>query len=381
MTGGPNLSLALSTLLFEWRRYMAAIVALASAGVLVLGMSGLFVGLISGYTATIDRSRADILVLPPNAKSLNNSGGMPARILPLVYMNPNVTEVRDLDGDGGRFYGPGRHDPEYVQASVVDPIPGAVTLPVDFTEQVREALSIPYNIAVDKTALKKLGIQLGSEATFNGHIVRVAAVLENYPNFDSPNIIMSRQTLREMGRANTSRIGPLMVRTRSADPKEIQAVVDQLNQNANGQYRAWTRPALRAATLDDFLNQSIIALFMWAATVLGLLVGIMITWQTLRGAILANIKELASLRALGVSMGSLRLIVMELSFWVGIAGLFFTAGLIFLIYLLAKLGGVPFGFMMSWIITCAIMLMIIALASGFFSLGVLKKSQPADLLR
>src|SRR5262249_40959893 len=143
----------------------------------------------------------------------------------------------------------------------------------------------------------------------------------------------------------------------------------------------WTRPELRNATLDSFLNESIIALFMWASTVLGLLVGIMITWQTLRGAILANIKELASLRALGVSMGSLRVIVMELSFWVGVAGLIVTAGLMILIYVLAKFGGVPFGFMPSWVIICAIMLMIIALASGFFSLGVLKKSQPADLLR
>jgi putative ABC transport system permease protein len=373
------LSLALSTLLFEWRRYMAAIVALASAGVLVLGMSGLFVGLISGYTATIDRSRADIMVLPPNAKSLNNSGGMPARILPLVYLNPSVTEVRDLDGDDGRFYGPGKSDPEYVSVSIVDPIPDAVTLPTDFSEATRQALTVPYNIAVDRTLLRRLGVELGSQATFRGHAVRVAAILDGYPALDNPVIVMSRQTLREMGRANTTRLGPLMVRVR--DPRQAETVRDQLNAISNNQYRAWTRAGLHAATLDSFLNESIIALFMWAATILGLLVGIMITWQTLRGAILANIKELASLRALGVSMGSLRLIVMELSFWVGVAGLVVTAGLMALIALLARLGGVPFGFMPSWIITSAIMLMIIALASGFFSLGVLKKSQPADLLR
>jgi ABC-type multidrug transport system fused ATPase/permease subunit len=54
-----------------------------------------------------------------------------------------------------------------------------------------------------------------------------------------------------------------------------------------------------------------------------------ITWQTLRGAILANIKEFASLRALGVSMGDLRMIVMELGFWVGIAGLAATGVLVF----------------------------------------------------
>jgi putative ABC transport system permease protein len=165
------------------------------------------------------------------------------------------------------------------------------------------------------------------------------------------------------------------------DADQAEQVRDELNAISNHQYRAWTRSGLHAATLDSFLNESIIALFMWAATVLGLLVGIMITWQTLRGAILANIKELASLRALGVSMGSLRFIVMELSFWVGIAGLVVTAGVMALIAVLAGFGGVPFGFMPSWIITCAIMLMIIALASGFFSLGVLKKSQPADLLR
>ena len=373
------MSLALSTLLFEWRRYMAAMVALASAGVLVLGMSGFFVGLISGYTATIDRSRADIIILPPNAKSLNNSGGMPARILPLVYLQKDVSEVRDLDDDGGRFYGPNKSEPTYVNVSIIDPIPGAVTLPTDFSEATREALSVPFNIALDRTALKRLGVQLGSKATYNGRAVRIAAVLDGYPNLDNPNIVMSRQTLRQMGRANTARLGPLMVRVR--DPALAEQVRDQLNAIADKQYRAWTKEELHNATLNDFLNQSIIAVLMWASTLLGLGVGIMITWQTLRGAILANIKELASLRALGVSMGSLRLIVMELSFWVGIAGLFLSAGLMALIWMLARWGGVPFGFMPSWIATCAIMLMVIALASGFFSLGVLKKSQPADLLR
>jgi putative ABC transport system permease protein len=294
-------------------------------------------------------------------------------------MNPNVTEVRDLDGDDGRFYAPGKPDPEYVSLSVVDPDPDAVTLPTDFSESVRQALTVPYNIAVDRSLLKRLGVHLGSEATFRGHVVRVAALLSGYPSIDNPVIISSRQTLREMGRANTNRLGPLMVRIR--DASQAEQVRDQLNAIANDQYRAWTRAQLHQATLDDFLNQSIIALFMWAATVLGLLVGIMITWQTLRGAILANIKELASLRALGVSMGSLRLIVMELSFWVGIAGLAFTAGLMVLIAVLANMGSVPFGFMPNWVVICAVMLMIIALASGFFSLGVLKKSQPADLLR
>ncbi|MES1197001.1 MAG: ABC transporter permease [Pseudomonadota bacterium] len=374
------MSLALSTLIFEWRRYMAAVVALSAAGVLVLGLSGLFVGLISGYTATIDRSRADIMILPPDAKSLLNSGGMPARIMPMIYQHPDVTEVRDLDGDWGRFYGPGKKDPENVNASIIDPIPGAVTLPTDFPESARQALSIPFNVAVDRTALVRLGVKLNDEATFNGRVVRIAAILDGYPNVDNPGIIMSRQTLRLMGHANTSRLGPLMVKVRN--PAEAEQVRDQLNAISNHQYRAWTKEELRSKTLDEFVNgPGIIAIMMWAAVFLGLFVGIIITWQTLRGAILANVKEFASLRALGVSMGSLRIVVMELSFWVGVAGLFLTAALMIMITLLAKMGGVLIGFMPSWVIVSCIMLMLIAILSGMFSLGVLKQSQPADLLR
>jgi putative ABC transport system permease protein len=36
---------------------------------------------------------------------------------------------------------------------------------------------------------------------------------------------------------------------------------------------------------------------------------------------------------------------------------------------------------MSWVITVAILLTVISIFSGLLSLGVLKKSQPADLLR
>jgi len=41
-SAGISLSLALSTLIYEWRRYLAAVIALAVAGLLVLAMTGMF---------------------------------------------------------------------------------------------------------------------------------------------------------------------------------------------------------------------------------------------------------------------------------------------------------------------------------------------------
>lgn len=129
------------------------------------------------------------------------------------------------------------------------------------------------------------------------------------------------------------------------------------------------------------MKESFIAIMLGFSLFLGILIGVAITWQTLRGAIMANIKEFASLRALGVSMGSLRRIVLELSFWVGIAGVFAAFVLTWAVSLLASSSGLTMSFPPAMVMMVSAMLVVIALLSGFLSLGVLKKSQPADLLR
>ena len=129
------------------------------------------------------------------------------------------------------------------------------------------------------------------------------------------------------------------------------------------------------------MKEQFIGVMLGFSMFLGLLIGIGITSQTLRGAILANVKEFASLRALGVSIGSLNLIVLELSFWVGVAGLLATAVLVSGVAMLAQSGGIPMSFPLSNVVSTALFLLLIAMLSGLMSLGVMKKSQPADLLR
>jgi len=79
------MSLALSTLLFEWRRYMAAVMALALSGLLVLAMTGVFIGIGKGFTAAIERSRADVIIMQPGATQLFGGGmAVPRRFIPLA---------------------------------------------------------------------------------------------------------------------------------------------------------------------------------------------------------------------------------------------------------------------------------------------------------
>jgi putative ABC transport system permease protein len=404
------MSLALATLLYEWRRYMAAVVALAFSGLLVLAQVGMFVGIGKGFTAQIDRARADIMVLGPGAKALfGGPSGLPRRMIPLVYSHPEVTQVAPLDGSGGRFQnilspeeqakieartkaaaksgkgakgkgGEANRKTEFVNVTVIDPIPGYVTVPTDYNQSMIEALRRPYAVAVDQTALKRLGVKKGDKALYNGKTITIAVVTTGYPNIIQPTLVMSRDTLRMLGEADTGqRVGPLMVEIR--DPARAEIVAAQLNKKGDGKFRAWTRQELADANSGAMLDDQIIGIMLGFSAFLGLLIGVAITWQTLRGAIMANIKEFASLRALGVSMGDLRNVVMELSFWVGIVGVLAAGLLTWLVTLLASAGGVPMSFPPMLVGIVAVFLIIIAMLSGFLSLGILKNSQPADLLR
>ncbi|HEY3697546.1 ABC transporter permease [Phenylobacterium sp.] len=380
------MSLALATLVHEWRRYLAAVIALAFSGLLVLAQVGMFTGIVHAVTATIDRSRAQIVIMPPKRESLveNGPAALPARIAPQIYLNPEVAEVASFDGAGAPWLnipGPGGKQVALnVAMRAVDPRLGAVTLPVDYGESVRVALMEPYAVAVDRTALGRLGARLGDRALLAGRTVRVAALLDGYADINQVSVVMSRDTMRMLGvGVRNETTGPLLVALK--DPSRTLAVRDQLNAVSRGAYRAWTRQDLARANEGAMIKHQVIGLMLGFSLFLSLLIGVGVTSQTLRGAILSNVREFASLRALGVPLKALRLIVLELSLWVGVAGLALAAGFTFLVAQAGALSGLPMSFPVPWVACVAVLLLLIALGSGMMSMGVLRKAQPADLLR
>ena len=379
------MSLALSTLIYEWRRYLAAVIALSVAGLLVLAMTGMFMGMSKSFTATIDRSPAEVMVLPPDANTLfANNSGQPRRIVPQIYAHSEVLEVQALNFNfafWSNFPKDGRPaKSEGVRVVFVNPIRGAVTLPNDFTDDLIQALQEPYAVIVDRTSLGKLGVRVGDSAKINGSAGWVRDTTSGYPSMFNATVFVSPQTAKLLHLDNDGpRVGPLMVKIKH--PARALQVAAELNALSKGQYKAWSREELSKASQKSMLKEGGIAIMIGFAVVVGAFIGVVITWQTLQGAILANIKEFASLRALGVSMWSLRLIVMELSLWVGVAGLLLTALLTSLVWILSKASGVPLDFPLFIDVPVAVALLVIAIMSGALSLGVLRKSQPADLLR
>ena len=383
------MSLALATLIYEWRRYMAAVVALAFSGMMVLVMLGLFTGIIHADFATTERSRADIFILPVKVTSMvNSNASLPARVQPQIFLNPHVTEVRSVEETFGSWVntpGPGeRQVQKFINVWGVDPVPGAVTLPIDYSEAQRVALMEPGAVAIDASNLAALGAKLNGKASINGHTVYVRAILHNYQSLEQPALAASRDTVRRLSRASNPAsgnedTGPLMVRI--DNPLQADTVVAELNATSHGAYRAWTTKQFNQANENAVMSQQIVGVMLVFLTVMAILIGIGITSQTLRGAILSNIREFASLRALGISMFSLRWIVVEMSIWAGVAGIGVAGLITWLASVAAGSAGLPLVIRPQPALMICAMLMVIAVASGALAMGVLKHSQPADLLR
>ncbi len=380
------MSLALATLLHEWRRYLAAVLALAFSGVLILSQVGLVTGILTAYTATIDRSPADIVIMPPKAQSLMGTtvAEVPSRIRPRMYLHPEVAavdtwEVNIADWTNIPKAG-GEQVRTYARVAMVDPTPGSVTLPTDFPEAARRALETPMVVVVDASALKKLGVAVGDPVILRGQTLQVAATVTGYANIEIPTAFVSRDTLIRLRMLTSGdRSGLLLLKLKH--PERAAEVRDFLNAQADGEYRAWLPKDLSRANGAEFMQEQVVGILLGFSLVLALLIGIGITSQTLRGAVASNIREFASLRALGVSMGALRGVVVELAFWVGIAGLLVTALLMGCVLAAARLNNIAMSLPLAYVGEVAVLLMAIALVSGFLSLGALSRSQPAELLR
>ena len=237
----------------------------------------------------------------------------------------------------------------------------------------------PGAVLADATDMAKLGLEGGARiAEVNGQRVEVVGVVEGFRSIGGATLLMSRATAQALlGGQDPERVGYLTLRLASgADRMRVAA---ELEAGIPG-VRVMSPEDLSALSQSYWLMESGTGVGFLFSTLLGLAVGVAITSQTLRAAVLGSLREYATLRALGVPLGALRGVVLEQSFWIGLAGLALTA--VAAALLLWAATAVVAVAMPWWAAAAtAAFTLIVALGSGFLSLGPLLKTEPAELLR
>ena len=382
MTGAKGtVSLARSTLVYEWKRYLAAVLAVAFSGLLVLVQVGLLLGQFGTVTVIVDRAQADLWVVAANTESFDLAREMPSRIEMRLRMHPEVESVQQMvSGLGDWRTRDGGKVTVYVWG--LDTDPDSLSWPVSLEPALREQLRQVGSVLVDVVDLDKLEAGIGEGAEINNRRIKVAGLMEGFRAIGGANVLSSITTARELqGEALDSDYAQYFL-VKLADPARAAQVRDQLQPwKEDPEFWVLTPAELSALSQGYWLLESGSGVSFGFSAILALLVGVAITSQTLRAAILAALREYATLRALGVSLQSLRSVVLEQALWVGLAGLLVTGLLTWIIYLTAKANYVAVAFPWWAIAGAAFFTIVVALLSGLLSLQPLYKTEPAELLR
>ena len=376
------LSLARSSLRHEFHRYVPAILAVAFASLLLLIQMALLLGLFGIVTAVIDRSGAQIWLTCPRLPSFDQATDIPARSALALKALPEVAATEDVEMINAQVRIPGG---AMIAATVVgyDLRPGGFVMPREFRPVLANAMRLPDGVIVDHADADKLHAKLGTVLEINGVRAPVVGFTRHFRGVGGVYLFTSLQSARQFS-GNGIQVPAMttFVAARLHHPELADQVRDAVQPKSSDRtFDAWTGRGLSRHSQLYWLLETGMGVGVLFSALIGVVVGVVITSQTLRGIILASLKEYATLRAMGVSVSSLRTIVLELAAWIGAFGLVVTGVVAYALAFIADRSSVSLDFPWWTIAATVVFTFAVAFASGFIALRVLYTAEPSELLR
>ncbi|HUW53119.1 MAG TPA: ABC transporter permease [Rhodanobacter sp.] len=374
-------ALARKTLIYEWRRFLPAMLAVGFAGLLQLLQLALVLGIFGSTSVYITGSSADVWVGYPGTQNVGSGRTIDPDVESRILMDPAVQRVEPYIWVDGDWRGPHETGGISVFVSGIDPSPEGLMFSKALLPSLRARLAEPDAVVVDRSVLDQLGVNIGETATINGHQVTVVGISSGLRALGGVNVLTSLSTARELDGDPTD-IGPTYLVAKLRDPKQADAVAARLRgDTAFGPYTTWSakdfaRISVRYWMFDTGAGAGVLFL---AGIVF--LVGAVITSQTLIAAVNGSMREYATLNALGVGVGALRRVVLEQAFWVGALGLLGAGVLGVVLMLLAHSQDVPVVLNVPAALACIALVMGLAAVSGLAAMRSLRRADPATLLR
>ena len=371
--------LARKTLIHEWRRFLPAMLAVAFSGLLLLMQAALVFGIFGSAATYITASNADLWVGYPGTQSIELGRPIGPAARTALLMDPGVARVEPFAWVDGDWRGPAGTGGVSVFVSGISPEPDGMIFSDVLTPAQRASLKEPFAVIVDRADLDKLGVPIGGQALINGDLVRIVGVANGIRALGGVNVVASLDTARALDN-DTGGTEVAYYVAKLKPGADADAVAARIDTSAHG-YAVWTASSFARRAVFYWMFQTGAGLGVIFLAVVVFIVGAIITSQTLMGAIAGSVREYATLHALGVSLGSLRRVVLEQAAWIGVCGL--VAGVLLSLGLtgLAKWQDVPVELNLPAWIACAALVMGIALVSGAAAVRALRSADPALLLR
>jgi putative ABC transport system permease protein len=383
------MSYSLATLWYERQRFLPGILAVAFSALLMSLQFGLLLGLFSITSLPIDHTDADVWMGAPSVLSVDL--GEPIREDAWTFLasqpevDPNQVEIY-LQGFAYWSKPQGGRELCMVIGSHLerDSLGRIDALTMDKAD----LLAQPGSVVVDESDLGRLGIKgVGDTAEVSGRKVRVVGLTTGVKSLAGPYVFCSLSTARALLRVLPDQVTYVLARCKNRANRDqlVERMRAELKQgkakDEPGKFSIFTRDQFSFQSRWHWLTKTKAGIAIGYAAALGLLVGAVVTSQTLYAATIASAKEYAVLRALGIPRWRMAGMVLAQAFWVGVVGealglpaLYLLAGIATSLGALVQLPG--------WLlILTAVVTMGMALLSGAAALRSLRQIEPGLLLR
>lgn len=292
------LTLASRNLLHDRLRFIATLVGIIFAVVLVMIQMGLFLGFGQMVTTMIDHAPIDLWVVPKNAKCFEDPSLLDLKLRDRVTAVDGVATVIPLviGFSDWRLEG-GEMTPVFIVGA---DLRDAALQPWNVVEGNVQALSERGTVAVDRSYFERLGASgIGSTAEVRGRRVRVVAVTDGIRSFTTtPYVFVDLKNARTYTGTPNDRASSLLVRLNKGADREkvLQAVRAQV-----GSAEVVTSDQFRSRSRSFWLFGTGAGAALFGGALLGVIVGTVIVAQTLYSSTKDHLNEFATLRAMGSS--------------------------------------------------------------------------------
>lgn len=359
------------------QRLLPAVLAVCFSALLVIVQFGLVLGFFSLNSLPIDHSRADLWVADPTIQAYDLGQPIDEDWRSRVASEPEVVRTET-----------------YLQTTVAARRPGVKTVLFllvgsrqeadalgavqDLTPPLRARLSAPDTVVIDETSLHRLGFDHpGGFIEISGRSVQIVGILSGAISTALPLMFCSLETARRLFRG----LPPdqtTYILARCRDPEDAPRVARRLRER----YRmaAFTSAEFSKKTRLYWLTRTKGGLATGWSALLGLIVGGVITSQTLYSATLAYRREFAVLRAFGIPRRRLTGSVLILAFWVGCIGVVAAVLLAFGLVPVAAVIGLPQLLPPGLLAATAAATLLMAVLASVLALRSVQRIDPAELL-
>ncbi|HEY7313329.1 MAG TPA: ABC transporter permease [Gemmataceae bacterium] len=372
------MSYTLAILWHERRRFLPAVMAVAFSALLAALQCGLLLGTFSSVSVPIDHADAEIWIGCPEVVTIDLGRPIPESWRSRL----SLPEIEQRE--------------EYVQGYAYWRKPsGALELVIVIGSRLHKSslgkvhalnetlcrrLTEPAAVVVDEGDVGRLDIASDDyRAEVNGKNVKVVGKVRGLKGLPGPYLFCSLETARAILRLRSHDSTYLLARCRRSEDAAV--VAERLRQRYPRDMDVLTREQFSLRSRCHWLIQTGGGTALLCAALLGLLVGAVVTGQTLYAATLASLREYAVLRALGTPRWRIAATIQSQAFCVGVIGVLTALPAVLALGRLAALCGAQVQ-LPPWLLAGAgAVTLVIALLSGLWSQRSLRLVEPASLLR